>query len=290
MPVIAVINRKGGSGKTTLATHLTAYCSRSGWPVVLGDADPQRSAHVWLRQRKAHANLGGAKILGWHVSPNSVVRPPAGFSHVMLDTPGGLRGFDLARLVVYADAILMPVCNSVFDRESAKDCYEELRGFPRVAEGKCKVACVGMRLDPRTKGDETLRRWAETIDLPFLTVLRETQNYVRCAEAGLTLFDVPALQNHHDLPQWQPILEWITPVLAAQKGSAALGQTTSQPGGPLAGRLTVMPEPALAATDGPTTRAFAGPARTQPPARAAAEARAARWIDALSLGRLVPKR
>ena len=67
------------------------------------------------------------------------LRAPPGVSHVILDTPGGLRGLDLARVVAIADAILMPVCNSVFDRESAADCYAELMALPRVASGRCKV-------------------------------------------------------------------------------------------------------------------------------------------------------
>ena len=40
---------------------------------------------------------------------------------IELDTPGGLRGFDLARVVAFADVILMPVCNSAFDRAAADD-------------------------------------------------------------------------------------------------------------------------------------------------------------------------
>src|SRR4029453_11971981 len=133
--------------------------------------------------------------------------PPAGVRHVVLDTPGGLRGFDLARVVMYADAILMPVCNSVFDRESSAQCLEELRDLPRVASGRAAIAAVGMRLDARPRAAETLKKWADGLNVPFLTVLRETQVYVRCIEQGLTLFDLPATDVCTDLAQWQPILE-----------------------------------------------------------------------------------
>ncbi|HXF47657.1 MAG TPA: chromosome partitioning protein, partial [Burkholderiaceae bacterium] len=143
-----------------------------------------------------------------------VLRPPAGTTHVVIDTPGGLRGFDLARIVMYADAILMPVCNSAFDRESAADCYAELKSLPRVASGRCQVAAVGMRLDARTKAADVLQQWAEQLRLPFIGVLRETQTYVRCIEQGLALFDLPADKVQADLAQWQPILRWLEPVLA----------------------------------------------------------------------------
>jgi len=213
MPVVAVVNRKGGSGKSTLATHLAAHCAHSGISVMLGDVDKQQSTQAWLRLRATQPITTPAPIVGWTVDPRSVLRAPSGVTHVILDTPGGLRGFDLARVVMFADVILMPVCNSVFDRESAADCYAELLTLPRVASGRCQVAAVGMRLDARTKADEALKQWADKQKLPFIGVLRETQGYVRCVEQGLTLFDMPPAKVEADLLQWKPILNWLSPVL-----------------------------------------------------------------------------
>ena len=213
MPVIAVINRKGGSGKSTLATHLAGYYASTGAAVMLGDVDRQLSTQTWLRQRKTR-QLGHSKaIAGWTIDPKSFVRPPAGVEHVIVDTPGGLRGFDLVRVVMYADAILIPVCNSIFDRESAAECLAELRGLPRVASGRCKLATVGMRLDARTKAAEVLQAWAAGLSVPFITVLREAQVYVRCIEKGLSVFDLPASQVETDIAQWQPILDWLQPIM-----------------------------------------------------------------------------
>jgi chromosome partitioning protein len=160
MPVIAIVNRKGGSGKSTLATHLAACYANSGVAVMLGDVDRQQSTQSWLRLRSEQALPTSAPIVGWAVDPKRVLRPPAGVSLVILDTPGGLHGFDLARVVAFADVILMPVCNSAFDRESAAACHAEMMALPRVASGRCKVAAVGMRLDARTRAAETLAAWA----------------------------------------------------------------------------------------------------------------------------------
>lgn len=225
MAVIAVINRKGGSGKSTLATHLASYCAGTGASVLLGDVDRQQSTQTWLRLRKSQGSAQTRPIVGWAIDPSAFARPPTGIDHVIFDTPGGLRGFDLARIVMYADAILMPVCNSIFDRESAADCLTELRTLPRIASGRCRIGAVGMRLDARTRGAEVVQAWAAQHKLPFLTTLRESQAYVRCIEQGLSLFDLPEHQVQPDLAQWQPILQWLQPVLepvvAAPAESAA---------------------------------------------------------------------
>ncbi|SHN20386.1 ParA family protein [Rhizobacter sp. OV335] len=209
MRVVAVINRKGGSGKSTLATHLAGYCARQGMKVMLGDVDRQQSSLAWLKRRAEQPVAQGAPVVGWAVDPRSVLRPPSGISHVVIDTPGGLRDSELARVVMYADMIVMPVCHSLFDRESAAACYEELHTLPRVASGRCKVAMVGMRLDARTKAAETMAEWAAQSKFPYLGALRETQAYVRCVEQGATLFDLPPAKVEADLMQWQPILAWV---------------------------------------------------------------------------------
>src|SRR4029450_13655689 len=112
-------------------------------------------------------------------------RPPPAVPHVVPATPGALRGFDLARVVAFADVILMPVCNSIFDRESAADCFAEMMALPRVARGRCRGSAIGMRLDARTRAADVLETWARGLKLPFIGVLREAQAYVRCVEQGL---------------------------------------------------------------------------------------------------------
>ena len=118
MPVVAVVNRKGGSGKSTLATHLAGYCANRGLPVMLGDVDRQQSSLAWLRRRAAQPQAQGAQIVGWAADTKSVLRPPASITHVVLDTPGGLRGLELARVVMNADAVRCAAPPSTESRRS----------------------------------------------------------------------------------------------------------------------------------------------------------------------------
>jgi len=258
MPVFAIVNRKGGSGKSTLATQLAACLAHHGLGVMLGDLDRQASSLAWLRRRAAHRPPVVA-ISGRVVDPRNTLHTPPGVSHLVLDTPGALHGFDLARTVMFADALLMPVCHSAFDRESAADCLAELRRHPRVVSGRCRVAAVGMRIDARTRGEQVLRDWAQARDLPFLGVLRETQIYVRCVERGLAIFDLPPARVQTDLDQWQPILAWLAPPSPGAPGEPA--QRTHDTPAAAPARPAV-PEPR--ATDGASA-----PARTPPGAASA---------------------
>jgi chromosome partitioning protein len=207
MPVVAVINRKGGSGKSTLATQLAGCLANRGLQVMLGDVDRQQSSLAWLRRRGTQPLA--RTIVGWAFGSSSVMRPPAGITHVVLDTPGGLHGHELARIVMSADAILIPVGDSIFDRESALECHAELMTLPRVASGRCKVAIVGMRLDSRTKAAARMHIWAEQHALVYVGSVRESQLYPRSAEQGLTLFDLPAAKVEADLAQWRPVVDWV---------------------------------------------------------------------------------
>ena len=204
MGTLAVVSRKGGSGKSTLATHLAAYLARRTNSITLGDLDHQQSMRVWLSRRPSAA----PRIIGWVGDSGGLARPAFGTQHLVLDTPGGLHGLGLARVVMAADAILLPVGGSVFDRESASDCWNELRSHPRVVNGKCRVTAVGMRMDSRTGVQLLTEEWAASVNIPFVTSLRMAQVYVRAVENGISIFDMPEKVCQVDLEQWEPLLAW----------------------------------------------------------------------------------
>jgi chromosome partitioning protein len=237
MSVIAVVNRKGGSGKSTLATHFAAVFANAGATVALGDFDKQQSTRVWLRHRKDSGET--TRILGWNVDARTFVREPVGIEHVVMDTPGGLTGLDLARVVMYADAIVMPVSHSLFDRTSAADCLAELRTMPRVQSGRCRVAAVGMRVDPQTEAMERVRLWAAEHKLALIGALPQSAVYVRVAERGLTVFDVPQSQVEDELFHWKPLLQWMRPLLQAANSPAA----PAAPRAPVAANPPVVDQP-----------------------------------------------
>ena len=222
MPVIAIINRKGGSGKSTLATHIAAYAANTGYSVMLGDIDKQQSSRTWLNVRALITNNSLPPIQTWAHAGSVSFRAPAGVKIVVLDTPGGLSGFELAKVVMGADAVLMPVNNSMFDMKSASDCIEEIKKLPKIASGACKLGVVAMRIDSRTTGAQELAAWAGRRGVDFVAHLRSARIYVNCIEQGLTIFDLPQDKVSFDLLQWRSILEWLSPYLKVSQLNPAV--------------------------------------------------------------------
>ncbi len=203
MSVIVVANPKGGVGKSTLATHIAGYLASQGHPVLLGDADRQQSAKLWLGLRPAAARPIGS----WDVSADVIARPPRGASHVVLDTPAGLAGWRLADVLKLADRIVVPLQPSVFDIFATREFLDQLAAHR--ASAQTPVGIVGMRVDPRTRAAEQLAHFVDSLDIPVLGTLRTTQNYLHLAAHGLTLFDVAPARVARDLEQWQGICQWL---------------------------------------------------------------------------------
>ena len=203
MSVIVVANPKGGVGKSTLATNIAGYLASQGHPVLLGDADRQQSAKLWLGLRPAAARPIGS----WDVSADVIARPPRGASHVVLDTPAGLAGWRLGDVLKLADRIVVPLQPSVFDIFATREFLDQLTAHR--ASAQTPVGIVGMRVDPRTRAAEQLAHFVDSLDIPVLGTLRTTQNYLHLAAHGLTLFDVAPARVARDLEQWQGICQWL---------------------------------------------------------------------------------
>ena len=204
MPVVLVANPKGGVGKSTLATNVAGFFASRGHAVMLGDVDRQQSSRLWLRLRPPQAR----PISTWEAAGDgSVVRPPRGTTHAVLDTPAGLHGWRFKDVLALADKVIVPLQPSIFDIYATRDFLDKLleqRGVTRD-----KVRLVGMRVDARTLASDRLHEFVATLGVPVLGDLRDTQNYVQLAARGLTLFDVAPGRVARDLSQWEPICKWL---------------------------------------------------------------------------------
>ncbi len=126
-----------------------------------------------------------------------MVRPPKGTTHVVLDTPAGLHGKRLDEVMKLADKVLIPLQPSIFDIHATHAFVRELLAHKRA--DKVQLAIVGMRTREGTIATDQLRSFLESVQVPLLGFLRDTQNYVHLAAHGLTLWDVAPSRFERDL-------------------------------------------------------------------------------------------
>jgi len=186
MPVIAVMNPKGGVGKSTLATHIAGLYASQGHEVMLGDVDRQQSSKAWLGLR------------------------PRGVTHVVLDTPAQIPDRKLSEVLRVVDKVLVPLQPSIFDILATREFLDALRAqLPRAGQFESRVAVVGMRVDARTRAAEQLRLFVDQLGVPVAGYLRDTQNYVQLCAHGLTLFDLPEHRFEQDRATWAGLITWL---------------------------------------------------------------------------------
>ena len=98
---------------------------------------------------------------------------------------------------------------SPIDMRAATHFLAELKNCAPVSQKKAKLALVANRAREITNIAWELEEFLSNQKIPYLTMLRDSQNYVRAAERGLGIFEMGPAATAVDRDQWQPILKWI---------------------------------------------------------------------------------
>ena len=141
MHVVAIVSRKGGSGKTTLAGHLAVQAERVGdGPVAVVDTDPQGSLAGWWNARSA-PQPGFVQTSLARLDRDLERLESQGTGLVFIDTPSGL-GPDIDTVVQAADLVVIPTRPSPHDLRSLTATVElvEHLGTPLVFVVNAAVA------------------------------------------------------------------------------------------------------------------------------------------------------
>ena len=210
MRSILLLNAKGGCGKTTMATNIAAYYALKGKKVVLADFDPQGSSMDWLAVRPTDR----PRIQGLAAWQNQV-RVPKNTDYLIIDSPAAVSGRPLANLVQRADSILIPILPSPIDIRAAEHFIGQLNALRRVLNTQVKLATVANRVRENTLAAGELDGYLEMIKLPngkkipYLAMLRASQNYIHAAEAGLSIFEFSPARTQYDRESWKRVFRWL---------------------------------------------------------------------------------
>lgn len=204
MRKIMVLNPKGGCGKTTLATNLASYYANTGKTVSLLDFDVQYSSRDWLSERpKSAGKISKVKEKG------DEYQLKYGLEYLVMDLPAGLYGKQLKQYLKLAESIIIPVLPSPIDIRATARFIEDLLLVGRISRERTRIAVVANRVREHTRVYQSLERFLTSLGIPFLTSLRDSQNYIRAAEKGVGVFELPHYMVEEELKQWQPIIDWL---------------------------------------------------------------------------------
>jgi len=209
---IVILNPKGGCGKTTLATNLASYYANRGQAPAIMDCDPQGSTMGWLERRpqtspQVHGIAAFKKTM--QATRSWQLRVPSQTSNLIVDSPASLTHEDLRELTRDATSILVPVLPSAIDIHAASRCIADLLLIAKIDRRDRKLAVVANRTRSNTKSFEKLMRFLDSLGIPIIAVLRDSQNFVHAAERGIGICELPPYKVHRDMEELDRIIAWL---------------------------------------------------------------------------------
>ena len=153
--IVALLNQKGGVGKTTLATHIAGELAMRGQSVILLDADPQGSALDWTQRRsqqglpRLFSAVGLARETLHQEAPELARRA----DHVVIDGPPRIAALARSALLA-AERVLIPVQPSPYDLWASAEMVALIREAQvfrpalRAAASSAERASAAMRGGP----------------------------------------------------------------------------------------------------------------------------------------------
>ncbi len=189
--IVALLNQKGGVGKTTLGLHIAGEWARRGETVSLIDADPQGSALDWSEQRAREGlpRLFGVVGLARDTLHREAPEIAASVDHVVIDGPPRVAGLMRSALIA-ADLVLIPVQPSAFDGWASAEILR-LIGEARVFRPQLIARFVLNRCGARTNiSRETAELLADHQPPVLPTLIGQRVAFAEAVSSGRLAFEL----------------------------------------------------------------------------------------------------
>jgi len=215
---ILVTTSKGGCGKTTISTNIASHYAKQGLNVRLFDHDKQGSSLSWVNRRSQEYNLihgvDASRNFDHRLTRSWQLRVPPDTDVAIIDTPAGVDVSELAALFQYDDSVLIPVLPSPIDIHATAHFIKELLTVGKARKKMVRLAVIANRVRKNTVMYHALERFLFSLNIPFISSLRDTQLYAKAFEAGVGVEEINSTRNKIDIEQWAPIIRWLeTPLI-----------------------------------------------------------------------------
>ena len=184
---VAVLNRKGGVGKTTLAAHLGRAATLAGQRVLLVDADPQGTLRDW----HAAADGGQMELIAADTpaSLSAILTVKSAFDLVVIDGTAGIPVNSAAAARV-ADAVLIPVQPSGFDLWSTHEVADLVKARQAATGGSPKAWLILSRAITNSSITREVERFLPELGLPVIDArISQRVVFAQANSEGTTVLD-----------------------------------------------------------------------------------------------------
>ena len=186
--VTAVINQKGGAGKTTLAMNLAAGLALRAETVVI-DLDPQASSLQWSSQGSAPFPAPVKQIVGrWDAK--TLHQNYRAYRHMVLDCPPSLDSHASLQALRACDVALIPVLPSPVDLWASLRLPQEIEEA-RKTNPRLKAFLVLNQLEPKSALSAAMHEALEEFGVPVLKAgIRRRAAYRGAALEGMSVYQM----------------------------------------------------------------------------------------------------
>jgi len=213
MKRIVVTNSKGGTGKSTIAANLASFYALAGYKTTIIDYDPQASSSHWVDKRPINAveiqSIRAYQAATARVTKSWFLKPQPGTQRIIIDTPSGLDAAEFKTTLAEADAILIPVTPSSIDIHASTHFIADLLLGAKLKREHDQIAVIANRSRKNTVAYRKLEHFLLSLHIPFVSSLRDTQNYIKTIEQGSSIFEAGAKQMQQDISDWSAVFNWL---------------------------------------------------------------------------------
>ena len=210
---ITIMNGKGGSGKSTIATNLATILSTHANSVTIIDNDPQESSIRWLKERPhnsipirgvtANKMTRLKNIQLW----NSGIGPET--KYVIIDTQAGLRGIELSDVIDRSDMIIIPVLPSAIDMRATADFVAQVFLSKAYRRTRKPIGVVANRVINDSVIYRKLQKFLLSLRMNFISTFSDNRAYLVAAEKGMGIFETNEPDTEGEKTEWDLLGGWV---------------------------------------------------------------------------------
>ena len=191
MPIIAMVNQKGGVGKTTLATNLACALADCQTTLLL-DCDPQGSAASWYALSAHNRPQLALHQAGPQTLSTRARASRANFQWTVIDCPPGITQIN-SEAIRASDLVIIPCKPRLWDLWACADIVSAIQLRQQTTRGQPLAAFVISMNHPRTNASRQIRSALANQNLPILSTQTDEREAYAAAAAG------SAVINHRDM-------------------------------------------------------------------------------------------